>query len=932
MMWCIIAPLFITTSGLFSSNASAKNFNSEFIHSGAIVQDNKGFIWLATTNGLVRYDSENNIVINSNNKDWPLPFNWINYIELIDDDKLLLATETHQLWLFDTTTGAASQLPITIHRNSVYQVIEHQGMYYLNVPNKLYKFDPVSLETQLISDDIDISYLQDTKDNIYIATEKTVFKLVDDKLLPIKTGKISAISAAGSSLLIAIDNKLIVLSDKNQSKHILVSNPIISLAHANDTQSAFAIDDTGNIEQYELTNLTTITHNYPSIEPTFIKKLYHDNTGVLWLLSNYGVNKIAPSMAKNIPKIFAVKFNAIALTVHEGHLILGSYGGGLGQLPQHKSFLPEHINEQLVGSAKVITDLYSYRDRIYIATFDGLWQFNADSNDVERVNFPNNNQLLLSMKYKDNALYLATNANGVIKFNLTSESIDYHIEGGKLSSSEVIDSLPLANSKLWVATPAGIDIVDIKTMSVNKIKRFGENKVIALLEYKDKVFVSTKGDGFFIFNLQGQLLSHFAKNITFGYMSFIQGEIWISGRPGLYRLNPDTYQLNMVPNTEQYTFTKKPVLLNNKVYVGHYGGVIEVPLAFENSLNAKIYISKTIASGKASLLSNIVNIDSSNDVVTFELASLDFRPGQEKQFKYKINGSNWNDINGAQLTLTGLSSGEYHIEIMGSNSLGQWSNFKAYADINVAYPWYWHPTSRVIYTLIVVASLLLSFWLLYLRSRSISHVHRLLEDEINTNSQSTSIIRRKLIKLQSIFPPEQRKQADTIISHSAYDNQVLKNAPLLIEECLAQLSTKNNHVAPSSLSGNSLTLALPYLADYFHQQYHVLVTVKLDIVEDKINHAIQTAIYRIIYEAIHAAITNDNGGIFTVSINEVNEKVWLKITDNEQSFAHFSSKINFDMAMYYIRQVANKFNATFHTYDNQGHGSEMIMSIPLRKI
>jgi len=932
MTWCIIAPLFIATSGLFSSDASAKNFNGEFIHSGAIVQDNKGFIWLATTNGLVRYDSENNIVINSNNKNWPLPFNWINYIELIDDDKLLLATETHQLWLFDTTTGTASQLPIAIHRNSIYQVIEHQGMYYLNVPNKLYKFNPISLKTQLISDDIDISYLQDTENNIYVATDESVFKLVDDKLLLIKKGQISAMSAAGSSMLIAINNKLMTLSDDNQSKQIILSNPITSLAHANDMQSAFAIDSTGNIEQYQLTDLTTIVHNYPNIEPTFIKKLYHDSTGVLWLLSNYGVNKIAPSMAKNIPKIFAVKFNAIALTVHQEHLVLGSYGGGLGELPQNKPFLPEHINEKLVGNAKIVTDLYSYDNRIYIATFDGLWQFNTRNQVVERVKFPNNNQLLLSMKYEDNALYLATNANGVIKFDLASESIAYHIKGEKLSSSEVIDSLFSKNNKLWVATPAGIDIVDIETMSVNKIKHFGENKVIALLEYKDKVFVSTKGDGFFIFNLQGQLLSHFAKNITFGYMSFIQGEIWISGRPGLYRLNPDTYQLNMVANTEQYTFTKKPVLLNNKVYVGHYGGVIEIPLAIENSLNAKVYISKTIASGKANLLSNVVDIDSPNDVVTFELASLDFRPGQEKQFKYKINGGHWNDINGAQLTLTGLSSGEYHIEIMGTNSLGQWSNFKAYADINVAYPWYWHPISRVIYTLIIVVSLLLSFWLLYLRSRSISHVHRLLEDEINTNSQSTSIIRRKLIKLQSIFASEQRKQIDTITSHTADGNQVLKNASLLIEECLAELSTKNNNAAPNSLSGSSLTLALPYLADYFHQQYHVLITVQLDIVEDKINHAIQTAIYRIIYEAIHAAITHDNGGIFTVSINEVNEKVWLKITDNEQSFAHFSSKINFDMAMYYIRQVANKFNATFHTYDNQEHGSEMIMSIPLRKI
>ena len=91
----------------------------------------------------------------------------------------------------------------------------------------------------------------------------------------------------------------------------------------------------------------------------------------------------------------------------------------------------------------------------------------------------------------------------------------------------------------------------------------------------------------------------------------------------------------------------------------------------------------------------------------------------------------------------------------------------------------------------------------------------------------------------------------------------------------------------------------------------------------------QTAIYRIIYEAISAAIKNGNGGVFVVNIQIAHNKIWLRITDNEQSFAQFSSKINFDMAMYYIRQVAKKFNATFHTYDNQERGSEMILSIPL---
>ena len=412
-------------------------------------------------------------------------------------------------------------------------------------------------------------------------------------------------------------------------------------------------------------------------------------------------------------------------------------------------------------------------------------------------------------------------------------------------------------------------------------------------------------------------------------MSFINGEIWISGRPGLYRLNPDTYELKMVANTEQYSFTKKPVLLNNKVYVGHYGGVIEVPLKAKDTVHAKIFISKTITSGKAELLSTAINIDSPNDLVTLQLASLDFRPGQGKKYKYQINGSLWNDINGSQLTLTGLSSGEYHIEIMGTNSLGQWSDFKAYADINVSYPWYWHPNSQIFYATIMTSLIIMALWLLYLRSRSISRIHKTLSDELNSHSQSTSIIRRKLLKIQGLIEPSVESQTADKSSITEATSPYVQS---LIRECLDELSTQNSHAAPSSLSGSSLTVALPYLVDYFHHQYHVLLTLHLNIEDSEANYAIQSAIYRIIYEAILAAITNGNGGVFEVHVNRTSEKIWLKITNNEQSFAQFNSKINFDMAMYYIRQVANKFNATFHTYDNQEHGSEIILSIPLRKI
>jgi signal transduction histidine kinase len=265
---------------------------------------------------------------------------------------------------------------------------------------------------------------------------------------------------------------------------------------------------------------------------------------------------------------------------------------------------------------------------------------------------------------------------------------------------------------------------------------------------------------------------------------------------------------------------------------------------------------------------------------------------------------------------------------MGTNSLGQWNDYKAYADINVSYPWYWHPNSQIFYAIISISLIILTLWLLYLRSRSISNIHKTLNDELSSQSQATSVIRRKLIKIQTLIAPN----AESLSSAESISNE--KEMPYvqsLIRECLDELSTQNSHAAPSSLSGSSLTVALPYLADYFHRQFHVLVTLHLDVEDQDVRYALQSAIYRIVYEAILAAISSDNGGVFEVRVNVSNGKIWLKITSNEQSFAQFNNKINFEMAMYYIRQVANKFNGTFHTYDNQANGSELILAIPLKK-
>jgi hypothetical protein len=377
----------------------------------------------------------------------------------------------------------------------------------------------------------------------------------------------------------------------------------------------------------------------------------------------------------------------------------------------------------------------------------------------------------------------------------------------------------------------------------------------------------------------------------------------------------------MVSGTESYSFSSEPILHNNAIYIGHYGGVLEIPLAPKEQYHAKVYISKTTVSGKSTLQNKSIHADSSNDVITLELASLDFRAGQEKRFKYQINGGTWNEINDAQLTLTGLASGSYYLTIIGTNSLGQWSNFQAFTEIHVAFPWYWTPKLRVIYLVFTLGMFLLILWLLYLRGKSISHIHSLLSSEAKIKSKTTLTISRNLSHALTLC---------TTDNSYSEDNQ--EKIKIILQQSIDELKSQIQHKEPDGLYGKELHIAIPYFVEYIHKKYHVNISHQIEINEENLAYELKADLYKIIYEAFTSAILNGDSSNFSLSLKQHNEKVWLTINDDAGSFSHYKNKISFDMAMYYIRQIANKYNASVNTFDDQEQGSQLVISIPLMKL
>lgn len=875
-----------------------------------LVQDNKGFIWIAGQSGLTRFDGQQTITFSSSNSAWPLPFNWLHDVT-IDDEYLLLATETDGLWRFNPETGRAKKVLTDIPKKSHYGVINFQGDYFINAPDKLYRYRIKTSVTELIDNNIKIRKIAASNKHLYISSQSNLYQLQNNVLVNILNEEVLALTALTSGVVAVTKTSIIRFNDDGTQFKINKINNIYAATKEFNTNNFFTVTNQGIISKLSGETLQLIPHKFGNIKPARIRSFLHDSSGVLWLVSPRGIEHLTENSIKDHPKTFDIHINANEIAIFKKEIIIGSYGAGLQNFAADTFTLK--VNDAFSKGGLRITDVETINGKLYIATFDGLWWFNAERNTVEKADFPENNKLILSFKHINNLLYFGTNDHGAYVYDLTTNKIIKNISPLQgLSSSEIIDILPLNNGHTWLATTSTVDIVNNHTNSIRSLNLPGTSKVISLLKADDKIFATTLGDGIYAFNLQGELLAQFGQGIRFIRMLKVNDEIWATARPGLYRFNPTNYQLSMIENTEQYSFVGSTVIHNNIVYSSHYAGVLSLDLAPKEKFNSKVYISKTTVSGKSHLLNKAIKIDSGNDVITLDLASLDYRPGVDKQYRYTLNGNKWHQINGNQLTLTGLASGDYHIEIMATNSLGQWSNYKAYTDITVAFPWYWTPQIRLIYGVSLFGIILLSAWLLYLRSKSISHIHDILQNDISNYGKTSMQVKRNVTAALAFITESE-----------------INKGKLLLQQCVDDLNEQQKLSEPNSLNGNNLNEAIPFLAEYLEKKYQVKLSYQFEFTEKELNYEIQADLYRVIYEAITSAILSGNGRNFKVVLQKFKNKIWLNISDDSQSFIHFNSKVNFNISMYYIRQIASKHRGSINTFNEQGNASQLVLSLPI---
>jgi ligand-binding sensor domain-containing protein len=898
--------LFLTNKSFALDNFEIKNLTQV----NKLLQDEYGFIWLGGQQGLTRFDGKQSINFSSDNPNHLLPFNWIHDFAQ-DNDLLIMATETHGLWSVNIKTGQAKPIITDIGNNSFYDVTIFRDNYYFQTENSLYEYQPTTGNTYLITNNIIIDGIASTKEHLYVFSASGLYLLEGRALTKVMSQPVISILTIDDTLVAVTTDKIYLIRDTGEKVSIANNRNIYQTTRAYKQPSFFAINNQGKISKYSTHNLEKLHHGFENTKSGRVRKLLHDSSGVLWLTSNQGVDRLYENTVKNHPKVFDIITNANEITLFNDEIVIGSYGVGLqnftNQMFNHKT------NSNFTPNGLKITNLAIVNSELFVATFDGLWQLDKQLNQVNRVDFPHNNKLILKLKSIENTLYIATNNNGLYAYDLKKQSIIWNIRPKDgLSSAEVIDILPLNNGQIWLTTAKGLDIYDSNTEQIKNVEIPGANKLVSITLADNKIFAASLGDGIFAFNLQGQILAHISPGISFSGLLLEKDNIWASARPGLYQLNPKNHQVSMLENTGKYSFIGSSLMHNDILYSSHYGGILELDLTKKPIFNPKVVISETTISGESYLLNKTIKVAGSNDLITLDLASLDYRPGLAKKYKYRINDNKWQPISGAQLTLTGLASGDYNIEIMATNSLGQWSDIKAYTEINVAYPWYWTIELKILYSIITLFIILLSAWLLFLRTKSIKNIHNLLKDDMKNCGRIMKTIQRNL----------------QLTSTSLSSNEI-EHSKQLIEKSLLMLKESLDSQEPDSLAGKDLSVAVPFLANYIQSKYDVKLHCTLDDKVDGLNYELKSDVYKVIFEALISAIFKSEAQNFNLTLKEVKKKLWLSINSDNDSFNQLNSRINFDLASYTIRQITNKHHASLNTFDNDDGSSQLVISFPL---
>ncbi len=491
------------------------------------------------------------------------------------------------------------------------------------------------------------TFFVDNSGLLWVGTTSGLYKLKNRKFLFKKYLLTNDINKATKIRSILQDYKgdIYTINQKTLFKYDSTTKQFNNLNWINNTKST-----PYEIKEYNTTN--------------FLVGLQGEGIGIY----NKNTNILKPFFADNKNPYTN---NVLKICKDQQNILWLGTSNGLDYYNKNKDNLVKKLNSKLNEddiNKDVIFDIkIDVNNQLWVGTNSGLYHLKVDYSTlpltIKITKIKNILYKIHSILINNNTLWLTTQFNGLVKYNINNQKITDFNESLGLSSNTTFSLLPGIKNELWISTLNGLSRFD--TIS-EQFLNFYDYDGISGNDFRSSSQLKTR---------KGELLFGGQSGIT----SFSPSEI---------EIDTTNFNLNLI-NVSWYNHLKNTTFNNNKI---------------NNYKLPKI------------------TIPYNNAFVKFQFALTNYFMPQNNNFKYRLNGlhSDWRVLKETnELSFTYIPPGNYILEVMATTPSGK-SNKKTLTQsitvLQVYYKKWWFLTTL---------ATLLGLILFFIRKYELDHINKM---------------------------------------------------------------------------------------------------------------------------------------------------------------------------------------------------------------
>ena len=716
----------------------------------AIAQDDRGFMWFGTQDGLDRYDG---YTIEEFATDTSLPGNNIRAL-LADGDQLWVGIWGGGLGRIDLPTGnltvfsAASpigQRPGSDFIRAIYR--DAQGTIWAGSNNGLDRWNSgQNTFTHYALPDTDLqtvyAFAEDAAGNLWLGTDAGVFRwqassatirqVMQTDNAPVTSlwmdGKRNQLWAGTRGSLYRLD------VSSGRTSHFVhdaadpasLSTGVISSLFGDRPDRLWVGTDNG-VDLLDLTDPIAFVHlvhdeqDPASLADGPVVTMFQDRLGGIWVGTwTSGLSYFHPARFKFPPAVTVPSFPVSFAPGTNSTLWVGTFEQGLLQLDKDYQTVATYRHHDgdsaSLPNNAVMALLKDHQDRLWIGTLGGLCRLETDH--ALRC-YSDINGRIRSLFEDDRGIIWIGTMEGLFRLDPADEKITHYehtSEPGSLSSSTVLSIFQDHSGVLWFGTDEGLNRLESDATFSQPVHVGNFGITVIYEDRQNNVWLGLWGGGLAQIDPARQNVRYFTKadgladNIVLGILPDNSGHLWISTSRGLSRFDLATASFRTFGLSDGLThtdfaqgaFLKLP---DDQLLLGNGAGIIhftpeELPV---NSgvppvvLTGLQIFNQTVHPGLDSPLSRNIEytdhltLNHDQSIFSLEFAALNFVSPENSEYAYRLDGvdPDWNYTRERRFAAyTNLNPGEYTFHVRAANGDGVWNNDGVSLRITILPPWW----------------------------------------------------------------------------------------------------------------------------------------------------------------------------------------------------------------------------------------------------